>query len=42
MSNSDALVVNYIAMWNEADPQQRRELVAQTVTEDAGYPVPDH
>jgi hypothetical protein len=24
-------------MWNETDPQQRRELVARTVTDDAKY-----
>ncbi len=37
MSNPDALVNSYIAMWNEANPERRRELVAQTVTEDASY-----
>lgn len=37
MSNTDAVVDTYIQMWNETDPQQRRELVAQTVTEDASY-----
>jgi hypothetical protein len=28
MSNTETLVDTYVAMWNEADPQQRRELVA--------------
>jgi hypothetical protein len=34
---------NYIAMSNEADPASRRWLIAETVTEDAGYvdPSPD-
>jgi len=27
----------YIAAWNEADPQRRRALVAQTWTEDGSY-----
>jgi hypothetical protein len=37
MSDTDTLVNTYIAMWNETDPHERRELVAQTVTEDASY-----
>jgi hypothetical protein len=37
MSNTEALVEDYIAMWNERDPEKRRELVARTVTEDATY-----
>ena len=37
MSDTDQVVHTYIAMWNETDAQQRRELVAQTVTEDASY-----
>jgi hypothetical protein len=37
MSDIDAVVSTYIAMWNEADPQRRRELVARTVTDDARY-----
>src|SRR5450755_104437 len=40
MSTTAAFVNSYIAMWNETDPQRRRELVAQTVTEDAGYVDP--
>jgi len=37
MSDTTQIVQSYIAMWNETDAQQRRELVAQTVTEDASY-----
>ncbi len=37
MSAIEQLVENYIAMWNENDPQQRRSLVARTVTDDAAY-----
>ena len=37
MSDANTLVHTYIAMWNETEPEQRRELVAQTVTEDASY-----
>jgi hypothetical protein len=37
MSDTTQIVQSYIAMWNEPDAQQRRELVAQTVTEDASY-----
>lgn len=37
MSNAEQVVRSYIEMWNEADPARRRELVSQTVTEDASY-----
>ncbi len=37
MVDSEQVVHRYIEMWNETDPQRRRELVAQTVTEDASY-----
>jgi SnoaL-like domain len=37
MANTETLVDNYIAMWNEDDPAQRRELVARTVSPDASY-----
>ncbi len=40
MPNADTLVHGYIEMWNETEPQRRRELVAQTVTEDARYVDP--
>jgi hypothetical protein len=31
------LIDRYIEMWNEGDPERRRALVAQVVTEDADY-----
>jgi SnoaL-like domain len=31
------VIDGYIAMWNERDAERRRELAAQTVTEDATY-----
>ena len=37
MADSKEIVDRYIAMWNETDPERRRDLVAQTVTEDASY-----
>jgi SnoaL-like domain len=37
MSNTDTVVQSYIAMWNETEPARRRELVAETVTDDARY-----
>ena len=37
MSNVNETVVRYIAAWNERDPKRRRELVAQTWTEDGSY-----
>jgi hypothetical protein len=40
MTDTTALIDNYIAIWNEADPQRRRELIAQTWTEDATYVDP--
>jgi hypothetical protein len=40
MANTDTLVSNYIAMWNETDADRRRELVAETVTDDANYVDP--
>jgi len=33
----DQLVQNYIAMWNATDPERRRALVAEVVTDDASY-----
>jgi hypothetical protein len=35
-----ALVDRYIAIWNERDPETRRQLIAQTWTEDARYVDP--
>jgi hypothetical protein len=40
MPNTATLVDTYIAMWNETDPEQRRALVAQAVTDDATYVDP--
>ena len=40
MTDIDALINRYIAIWNEGDPQRRRELIAQTWTEDATYVDP--
>jgi hypothetical protein len=40
VSDRHAVVNNYIAMWNETDARQRRELAAQVVTEDAKYVDP--
>jgi hypothetical protein len=37
MTDAQAVVDSYIAMWNERDPARRRELVARTVTETATY-----
>jgi hypothetical protein len=37
MTSPDTLVDTYIAMWNEPDAAQRRELVARTVSADASY-----
>ena len=37
MSDTTQVVESYIAMWNETDARQRRELVGKTVTEDASY-----
>jgi hypothetical protein len=31
------VIHGYVAMWNERDPERRRDLVARTVTEDATY-----
>ncbi len=37
MADTDNLVDNYIAMWNETDADRRRALVAETVSDDADY-----
>jgi SnoaL-like domain len=37
MPDTATVVDSYIEMWNEGDPDRRRELVARTVTEDASY-----
>jgi hypothetical protein len=40
MADTDTLVSNYIAMWNETDADRRRALVAETVSDDADYVDP--
>lgn len=37
MANINELVVSYIAAWNERDPAKRRDLVAQTWSDDGAY-----
>ncbi len=40
MTDITTLIDGYIATWNEADPQRRRALVAQTWTDDGSYVDP--
>jgi hypothetical protein len=40
MTDTAALIDNYIATWNETDPQRRRELVTRTWADDASYVDP--
>jgi hypothetical protein len=40
MTDITTLIDAYIATWNEADPQRRRALVAQTFTENGTYVDP--
>ena len=37
MSSTATIIDSYIAMWNEGDPERRRELVSRTITDDATY-----
>ena len=37
MPDPTTIVRTYIEMWNETDPQRRRQLVTETVTDDAAY-----
>jgi hypothetical protein len=37
MRNVNETVISYLATWNERDPARRRDLVANTWTEDGGY-----
>ena len=37
MTDVNRAIDRYIALWNEPDPERRRELIAQTFTEDASY-----
>jgi SnoaL-like domain len=40
MSDPTTVVRTYIDMWNETDPERRRELVAEALTDDARYVDP--
>ena len=40
MSDCNALVERYFALWNETDPARRRGLIASTFTEAASYVDP--
>ena len=40
MTDTAALIDNYIATWNETDPERRRELVTRTWADDASYVDP--
>lgn len=37
MTEINPVVDRYIAIWNETDPNTRRDLIAQTWTDDASY-----
>ena len=37
MTDFDIVIDRYIAVWNETDPQRRRDLIAVTWTDDASY-----
>ena len=37
MTDPTTIVHTYIEMWNETDPQRRRSLVSEVVTDDASY-----
>jgi hypothetical protein len=37
MTDVANVIDNYISTWNEADPERRRRLIAQTWSEDASY-----
>jgi len=39
MADTETVVHQYIEMWNETDAQQRRELLARTVTRPRGTPA---
>lgn len=40
MADVNAVIRRYIDVWNETDSRQRRALIAQVFTEDAGYTDP--
>jgi len=37
MTDVATVVDNYIASWNETDPERRRAIIAQTYSDDASY-----
>ena len=37
MTNINAIVASYIGAWNERDPARRKEIVAETWTDDGTY-----
>ena len=37
MTDFDLVIDRYIAIWNETEPQRRRDLIAETWTDDASY-----
>ena len=37
MSDIQKVTEDYIAMWNETDPQRRRDLIGQVLSDDATY-----
>jgi hypothetical protein len=40
MTEMTPVIDRYFALWNEPDPGRRRDLIAQTFTEDASYVSP--
>jgi hypothetical protein len=40
MTDITAVVHNYIAMWNETTPEERRAIIADTFADDASYVDP--
>ena len=40
MKDTRAIVDRYLAIWNEADPQRRRAMIAEVWTQDATYADP--
>jgi hypothetical protein len=40
MSNIQQVTEDYIAMWNETDPQRRQQLIAEVLCDDATYVDP--
>jgi hypothetical protein len=40
MTEVTQVIDNYFSLWNESDPDRRRELISETFTEDASYRGP--